>query len=243
MFEERSYHSRRLPIYLLLDTSASMAGDPIGGVHEGLGLIYRTLSADPQTVETAYLGIIHFGNRAVMADLVPIDEFVPPALDTDAPPPNRRAFLFGPFAARRAKTEDLTPSCALGAALHLLIDSIQNDLVANTPGRSGDYRPLVFVLTGSRPTDNWREEVPRLRALRGNYRPSVVALAVGGGADAGALSEITDNVFLLQNMSPEAIRSFFRWMSGSIARSSNVVSGSPTTEMRPPPPGLYYNPD
>ena len=72
---------RKLPVYLLLDTSGSMAGEPIEAVKNGVQLLVSTLRQDPHALETAYLSIIGFGSSASV--LVPLSElaaFQPPAL-------------------------------------------------------------------------------------------------------------------------------------------------------------------
>jgi len=46
---------RKLPIYLLVDTSASMTGRPIEIVKEGIGMLVQGLREDPRTLETAWL--------------------------------------------------------------------------------------------------------------------------------------------------------------------------------------------
>lgn len=216
MAEYAGTGGRKLPVYLLLDCSGSMAGEPIVAVNEGLGQIYRLLSADPQAVETAYLSVIQFGERADQSDLVPVDQFVPPQLDANG-------------------------RTAMGAAFHLLVESITNDLVLNDPdkGIHGDYRPLVFLLTDGRPTDNYRDEIPRLQALRGSRRPVIVALGCGPDVDPAMLAQVTDNVFLMHNMSPEAIKGFFKWMSGSIAKTSKAVAGGTAADLvAPAVPGI-----
>ena len=38
---------RRLPVYLVLDTSGSMYGEPIEAVNNGLHTLISTLSSDP----------------------------------------------------------------------------------------------------------------------------------------------------------------------------------------------------
>lgn len=181
---------RRLPMYLLLDCSATMSGEPITALNEGTGQIYRLLSADPQAVETVYISIIRFGGRADQMDLVPIDQFVPPTLEAGG---------------RRV----------LGAALNLLANSIEHDLVVTDPKRGihGDYRPLVFLITDGPPEDEYLGARKRLDALRGNLRPTIVALGAGPDVDLNVLRQITPNVFMMHDVSPEAIKGFFRWIS------------------------------
>ena len=55
---------RRLPVYLLLDTSGSMFGEPIEAVKNGVQVLVSTLRQDPYALETAYLSIITFDSTA-----------------------------------------------------------------------------------------------------------------------------------------------------------------------------------
>ncbi len=55
---------RRLPVYLLLDTSGSMYGEPIEAVKNGVQTLISTLRSDPYALETAYISIITFNSTA-----------------------------------------------------------------------------------------------------------------------------------------------------------------------------------
>ena len=55
---------RRLPVYILIDTSGSMYGEPIEAVKNGLSIMLSTLTSDPYALETAYLSIITFDGTA-----------------------------------------------------------------------------------------------------------------------------------------------------------------------------------
>jgi uncharacterized protein YegL len=215
-----SGYIRRLPVYLLLDCSGSMAGDPIIAVNEGLGIIYRLLMADPQAMETVYISVITFSSKADQYRLIELDKFQPPPLTANG-------------------------STAMGDAFRLLVESIEQDLVLNTPTQHGDYRPLVFLLTDGEPTDNYRPTLQRLQALRGSRKPTIVALGCGSGVNSSMLHEVTENVFLMHNVTPEGIKAYFRWISGSIGQTSHAVgSGTEqTVVMRPPNiPGISYSP-
>ena len=63
---------RRLPVYLLLDTSGSMYGEPIEAVKNGVQVLVSTLRSDPYALETAYLSIITFNSTA--QQLTPLTE-------------------------------------------------------------------------------------------------------------------------------------------------------------------------
>ena len=212
-------YSRRLPVYLLLDCSGSMAGDPIIAVNEGLGMIHHLLIGDPQALETVFISIILFSDQADQYPLTPIDQFQPPTLTAGG------------------KT-------ALGAALRLLVQSIEQDLVLSSPNQHGDYRPIVFLLTDGEPTDNYREPLEQIKALRGSRKPTMVALGCGSGVNTAILREITENEFLMHTVGREQIMGFFRWMSGSIIVASHSVNPHNVTLEPPPPeiPGISYNP-
>ena len=55
---------RRLPVYLLLDCSGSMTGEPIEAVKTGLQVLVSALRQDPQAIESAYLSVITFDSSA-----------------------------------------------------------------------------------------------------------------------------------------------------------------------------------
>lgn len=188
---------RRLPLYILLDCSRAMAGQPINAMAEGLEMIHRTLMADPMAVETIWINIIYYSDYVDQTGLFPISEFVPPKLVVGG--------------ARRA----------MGAALHVLIESIQKDLVLTTPSQHGDFRPLVFILTGGSSTDHYGYELNRLKSLQGNHKPTIIVLASRNDVDTTMLHEITDNVFLLREITPATFTGFFKWISGSIVTTSH----------------------
>src|SRR5579872_5263886 len=56
--------SRRLPIYLLVDTSHSMTGPPIEAVNNGLQEFAAVLRSDNHAVESAYISVITFHDTA-----------------------------------------------------------------------------------------------------------------------------------------------------------------------------------
>ena len=52
--------SRRLPVYLLIDTSGSMRGEPIESVKVGIEAMLSTLRTDPYALDTVSISIITF---------------------------------------------------------------------------------------------------------------------------------------------------------------------------------------
>lgn len=65
---------RRLPVYLLLDTSGSMHGEPIEAVKNGVQTLLTTLKQDPYALETAFVSVITFSSSAHQA--VPLTDLL-----------------------------------------------------------------------------------------------------------------------------------------------------------------------
>jgi uncharacterized protein YegL len=202
---------RRLPVYLMLDCSGSMAGAPIVAVNEGLELLWRELNGDPMTRETAYLSLIRFASTAAQDPLVPVDQFTPQILAAGG-------------------------NTAMGAAFNLLITSIQSDLVPTTSTQRGDYRPLVFLLTDGAPTDEWRSAVARLQGLRGSQKPTIIALGCGDNADGNMLREVTTEVYLMKHVTPDGLRQYFQLITGSIVSASQAAGGAGGGQVDMPAP-------
>ena len=157
----RSEGTRRLPVYLLLDTSGSMAGDPIRDVRTGVEAFKEQVSSDPFAEETVHIGVIIFGEEAtfVTKGLIPIGKF-------------RDEF----------NTESLSANgqTPLGEALWLLEESLDKDIKAPVKGGDkGDWKPLIFILTDGEPTDEWRK--PREAILNRQQKKVINLITVGCG--------------------------------------------------------------
>ena len=58
---------RRLPVYLLIDCSGSMMGEPIEAVKVGLQTMTSALRTDPYALETVHLSVITFSQQATQS--------------------------------------------------------------------------------------------------------------------------------------------------------------------------------
>ena len=87
------------------------------------------------------------------------------------------------------------------------------------PYRKGDWKPIVFLMTDGAPTDNWRRGLDAIRVSG----VQIIACGVGGLVDKDVLAEITESVVLLDTADPSTIKSFFKWVSASIAASSKKL--------------------
>lgn len=208
--------ARRLPIYLLLDTSGSMSGEPIVAVQNGVQMVISALQNDPQALETAYLSVITFeSNAQQIIPLTELSQFVPPQLRAGG-------------------------CTALGEALKLVVDCVGKEVVKNTPNTKGDWKPMVFIMSDGQATDDLNQG---LAAFKQGKWGIVVACAAGLGADTNELQSITENVVRLDTADSESIKAFFKWVSQSITTNSKSVGTSNQEvsnigQLPPPPPEI-----
>ncbi len=202
---------RRLPVYLLLDCSESMAGPAIEAVGQGVGALVKELRANPQAVETAHLSVITFSREA--RQTVPLTELM----------------------AFQIPTLSVRPGTALGAALALLKDCLKREVVKTTPTAKGDYKPLVFIMTDGQPTDAWEAAARALKEGDGPRLANLVIIGCGPDVDIQVLYAITDSVLLLPDPTEGAISKFFAWVSSSVqAVSVRLDSGGENNPLNLP---------
>jgi uncharacterized protein YegL len=135
----RACRDRRLPVYLLLDTSGAMVGTPIDAVREGVQLLVTQLRSDPQAIETVHVSVITFDSAArQVVPLTAVDAFQVPTLE----PQGTRS---------------------MGAGLLTLCACADAEVDMGTTTTKGDWKPYVFLITGGDPTDDWEAAIPEVR--------------------------------------------------------------------------------
>lgn len=212
-----STDTRRMPVYLLLDVSGSMSGAPINAVEQGVQLLHNELLGQPQAVEMVHLSVITFGSSAnQIVPLTPINSFSPPMLSAGG-------------------------ATALGGALRELGRALDREVTPTTATKKGDYKPLVFLLTDGEPTDSWEPELNALNSRREKKAGSIIALGCGDGVNTTVLRQITSNVLLMTDVTPDNLRAFFKWVSASVttaSKSAAAPSGGDAATLPPPPAGF-----
>jgi len=189
-----------------------MKGEPIQSVNVGLHSMVNALRQDPYALESVYLGLITFDIDAKeIFPLTPLDEVQIPEIQV----PNS-----GPT--------------FLGAALELLIQRSDQEIIKSTPNQKGDWRPLLFIMTDGSPSDlqTFRDMIPELK--KRNFG-NIVACAAGPKAKIEVLKELTDTVVHLDTTDSATFSQFFKWVSASVAAGSSSAGVTEPTNLPPPP--------
>ena len=199
---------RRLPVYLLIDTSGSMRGESIHSVNVGVQAMLSALRQDPYALESVHISIITFDNEA--------REYVPLTALAD--------FQF---------VDIQVPSA--GAALECLMSCVDRDIRRSDGEQKGDWRPLVFLMTDGTPSDAWAYGEAVKEVHRRSFG-SIIACAVGPKAGHEHLKQLTAKVVALETLDSTAFSGFFKWVSASVASGSSSAGVNASSDTLPPPP-------
>lgn len=208
MIEFDSTSTRRLPVYLVLDVSASMSGDGIEALNQGVQLALTELKNDPMALETAWISCITFADD--------VDEILPLTEVGRASIPAQSA----------------GGVTRLAKPLRLLLDKLENEVRPNTPQQKGDYKPLIFIMSDGNPTDReeWPTAAAELREHAAQRTANIIALGCGQAIQTDILKRITPTVLLMEDATPDNIRAFFKWVSQSVRVSSRRASDKPASD-------------
>jgi uncharacterized protein YegL len=177
-----------------------MVGDDLRNLQDGMSRLVATLRTDPHALETAYLSVIGFAGKAkTIVPLVEVAAFYPPRLPVGS-------------------------GTNLGAAMMHLMNELDSQVHRGTAEQKGDWKPIVYLLTDGKPTDNIDAAVERWNR---DYAKRVQLVAVGIGKHAAltALRRFTETVLVFENAATDDFKRFIDWISQSVSAQSRSVSG------------------
>lgn len=205
---------RKLPIFILLDTSGSMRGEPIEAVQSGLQSLLSSLRRDPYAMETVFICVITFDREARV--LVPMTELsafnLPEIPPLESSPTN------------------------LGEALELMCRKYDQDVVRASEAQKGDWLPLAVVMTDGSPSDTmlFEEMCDTIRRYRFAH---IIGCAAGPKAKTEPLRRFATDVVALETMDSSAFAKFWQWVSLAVSRQSQSTDFT-QDDLPPPPPEI-----
>lgn len=206
---------RRLPVYILIDTSGSMKGEPIESVKVGLADMVATLRQDPYALDTVWMSIITFDREVKqILPLTALEDLQLPDIATPESGPTHT-----------------------GAALEMLCQKYDEEVSMGSAEQKGDWMPLLFILTDGKPSDiqTYNQVIPKLKR---HQFTNIVACAAGPSAKTEPLKQLTDKVFALETMDSAIFSKLFRWVSQQVSGGGKTMGVTDSVELPDPPAEL-----
>lgn len=181
---------RRNLLYIVIDTSSSMQGEPIVAVQNGLKTMVASLNEDPAALESLHISIITFNKDAtVLAPLTPIGDFrLPDSIEVPE-----------------------SSSTNMGNAIDLLCDCIDKDMIKSTSTQRGDRKPIVILMTDGSPSDTRHFKLASKRLKSYHFSHFVVLAA--GEAKTEPLELLTTEIQFISELSIDRFSQYWEWAS------------------------------
>lgn len=190
----------RCAVVLLLDTSGSMQGTPIGELNEGLRIFKEELEKDDLASQRVEIATVTFGPVDVRQKFVTVGSFDDTPLTAGGPTPT-------------------------GEAIERALDMIEERKNEYRKNNIMYYRPWMLLITDGAPTDEWGGAASRVQEFENDKK--VLCWSIGvEEADMTTLKSIAPDGRPPLKLKGLQFSELFMWLS----RSLSTVSNSQTDE-------------
>lgn len=207
---------RRLPVYILIQTSGAMRGEPIEAIKVGLESLVSSLRQDPFALESVHLSVITFNRHP--EQILPLTELESMQIPNIAQP-------------QAAGTH-------LGEALDFVCKKVDAEVILSTPERKGDWMPLLFVMCDGRASDAqlFQQAVPLVGQ---KHFGGIIVCLVGANPRTENVRLLTDKIVNLDTTDGATFRQFFKWVSASVSAGNRSIGATEEIVLPPPPAEVH----
>ncbi|MDR2533892.1 MAG: tellurium resistance protein TerY [Tannerellaceae bacterium] len=204
---------RRLPVYILIQTSGAMRGEPVEAIKVGLETMTAAWRQDPFALESVHISMIAFSRSP--QQLLPLT-----SLEQIQIPPIAQPVAGGTH---------------LGEALEYVCKKVDQEVKFGSNEEKGDWMPLLYVLCDGRASDQqlFMQTVPEVK--RRSFA-SIIACLVGNKLQPDNVKLFADTVVQLDTADGATFRKFFKWVSDSVGVSNRSLGAIGEAPLPPPPP-------
>lgn len=188
----------RCPVVLLLDTSKSMAGQPISELEEALCQFIAEVQSDVAASASVELCIITLDEKGtIQLPFTGAIDLVPCKLRLKA--------AGGTFT---------------GKALERAADVICNRRTDYAQNGIFSYAPWVILMSDGKPGDKWEPAAQKLLAMVDKLRMQYIGIAIGDKANMQIMQKMLPPQPGPLKLSHVRFKEFFRWLSDSLSAVS-----------------------
>jgi len=207
---------RRLPVYILIQTSGAMRGEPIESIKVGLEAMVASLRQDPFALESVFISVATFNrNVDLIVPLTELEHLQIPSIEQPESGPTH-----------------------LGEALQFISQLVDKEVELSTPDKKGDWMPLLFIMCDGRASDSQAFNIS-VKEIQSRNFASIIACVVGSKTSVENIKKITDNIVSLETTDSGTFKQFFKWVSASVSVGNRSIGATDQILLPPPPPEVH----
>lgn len=189
----------RVPVVLLIDKSASMNGQPIEELNNGIKVLWQEIQADTLASKRAEISVIEFGPVRTALDFATVPNSFPPTFEAGGVTPMGEAIVKG-------------------------IASLQERKKQYSASGIAYYRPWLILITDGAPTDEISSAIEAI--CMGEEAKALNFFPIGvQHADMQVLNRLTSGKREALKLNGLNFRELFLWLSASVKSVSQSSPG------------------